>query len=158
MTPPQAPLACRGRPPLLSGFLMCVFALFNACASLGGEGNAASLRDPRSAQGIEFLQKGRASYYAPKFKNRLTANGERYNPEALTAAHPKAPFGTLLLVKRKRTGRSVVVRVNDRGPHIRGRILDLSNAAARKLGILSAGVAEVEVYKVDPNSELASRL
>lgn len=158
MTPPQAPLACRGHTPLLTGLVTLTLVTFTACATTTGEGNAATFRDRDVAQSVRYLQTGRASYYAAKFKNRRTANGERYDPEAFTAAHPQAPFGTLLLVKRKRTGRFVVVRVNDRGPHIRGRILDLSTAAARKLGILSRGVAEVEVFKVDPKSTYASRL
>ena len=158
MTPPQAPLACPGRIPLLSFIVWLALVTFTACATTAGVGNASTFRNRDVAKSVQFLQAGRASYYANKFKNRRTANGERYNPDALTAAHPKAPFGTLLLVKRKRTGRYVVVRVNDRGPHIRGRILDLSTAAARKLGILSSGVAEVEVYKVDPKSAYASLL
>ncbi len=74
-------------------------------------------------------------------KNKITANGEKFNPNALTAAHKTLPFGTLLRVTHK--GRSVVVRINDRGPFIKGRHLDLSRAAARKIGC--AGVCTVKV-------------
>lgn len=87
-----------------------------------------------------FAQCGSASWYALTSK---TASGERMNPAAMTAAHRTLPFGTKLRVVNKRNGRSVVVRINDRGPFIRGRILDLSRAAAAKLGFLNAGHAKV---------------
>lgn len=83
---------------------------------------------------------GRASWYALTSK---TASGERMNPAALTAAHRTLPFGTRLKVTHPRTGRSVIVRINDRGPFVRGRVLDLSKAAARELGFLGAGHASV---------------
>ena len=85
-------------------------------------------------------QCGRASWYALTSR---TASGERMNPRALTAAHRSLPFGTRLKVTNKRNGRSVVVRVNDRGPFVRGRVLDLSRAAARSLGLVSSGQAAV---------------
>src|SRR5690349_12705111 len=81
-----------------------------------------------------------SSYY---WQGKATANGERYNSEALTAAHKTLPFGTRLRVSYK--GKSVIVRVNDRGPFIKGRQLDLSRGAARELGMLNAGVANVRV-------------
>jgi peptidoglycan lytic transglycosylase len=81
-----------------------------------------------------------SSYY---WQGRETANGEHYNSEALTAAHKTLPFGTRLRVSYK--GKSVIVRVNDRGPFIKGRQLDLSRGAARQLGMLNAGVANVQV-------------
>ncbi|MDO4769650.1 MAG: septal ring lytic transglycosylase RlpA family protein, partial [Brachymonas sp.] len=79
------------------------------------------------------------------FHNRLTANGERYNMNALTAAHRTLPFGTMVLVKNTATGKTVTVRINDRGPYIKGRIIDLSRAAARELGI--SGIQRVALYK-----------
>jgi rare lipoprotein A len=88
---------------------------------------------------------GRASYYGKKFQGRRTASGERYDMRALTAAHPRLPFGTVVTVTNMKNGRSVKVRINDRGPFIKGRIIDLSYAAARKLGMLSKGVARVRV-------------
>lgn len=86
---------------------------------------------------------GWASYYANSFSGRRTASGERYRPDELTAAHRSLPFGTLLLVTRFDTGDSVVVRVNDRGPFSRRRIVDLSRAAAMKLDMLHAGTCRV---------------
>jgi len=83
---------------------------------------------------------GYASYYG---SGRWTANGERYNPHGLTAASRTLPFGTRVRVKCVRTGRSVVVRINDRGPFVRGRIIDLSVGAAAQIGMLVSGVAEV---------------
>lgn len=87
-------------------------------------------------------QIGLASYYA---KGARTASGERFNPNAMTAAHRTLPFGTKVRVKSLKTGRSVIVRINDRGPFIRKRIIDLSAGAARALGIRKAGVARVSI-------------
>lgn len=81
-------------------------------------------------------QCGKASWYALTSK---TASGERMNPEAMTAAHRSLPFGSKVLVTNQRNGRSVVVRINDRGPFVRGRVIDLSRAAAQRLGFIRAG-------------------
>jgi rare lipoprotein A len=89
---------------------------------------------------VASAQCGRASWYALTSR---TASGERMNPSALTAAHRSLPFGTRLRVTNQRNGKSVVVRINDRGPFIRGRILDLSKGAARELGFVGAGHAPV---------------
>ncbi len=94
-------------------------------------------------------QIGTASYYGRRFQGRRTASGERYDTRRLTCAHPTAPFGARLRVTELEGGRSVVVRVNDRGPFARGRIVDLSLAAARELGILQRGVARVRVERLD---------
>ncbi len=83
---------------------------------------------------------GMASYYK---SGKRTANGERFNPHGLTAAHRTLPFGTKVKVTNPRTGRSVVVRINDRGPFIKGRVIDLSLGAARAIGITATGVAKV---------------
>jgi rare lipoprotein A len=83
---------------------------------------------------------GMASYYK---SGKVTANGERFNPHGMTAAHRKLKFGTKLRVTNVRTGKSVVVRVNDRGPFIRGRIIDLSLGAAKVIGITKSGVARI---------------
>ena len=87
-----------------------------------------------------------ASYYASSLAGNKTASGEKYDPELLTAAHKTLPFNTVVLVKSIRTGRSVVVRINDRGPYSKRRIIDLSEAAAKKIGIDRQGVAEVKIY------------
>jgi rare lipoprotein A len=86
-------------------------------------------------------QCGRASWYA--LDGRRTANGERMNSRRLTAAHRTLRFGTRVRVRNRRNGRSVVVRINDRGPFTRGRIIDVSRAAARRLGFVSRGTARV---------------
>lgn len=87
-----------------------------------------------------FAQCGRASWYALTSR---TASGERMNPSALTAAHRTLPFGTRLKVTNRNNGRSVVVRINDRGPFIRGRVLDLSRGAAGQLGFIKSGHTSV---------------
>jgi len=89
---------------------------------------------------------GYASYYK---SGRLTANGEHFLPLGLTAAHRRLPFGTKLKVTNLRNGKSVVVRVNDRGPFVRGRILDLSLGAARVIGIAGRGVAKISYVVVN---------
>ena len=88
---------------------------------------------------------GKASWYGPGFHGRLTANGERYNQNAMTAAHRHLRFGTRVRVKNLNNGRSVIVRINDRGPFIKGRVIDLSAAAARSLNMINSGVATVEI-------------
>jgi rare lipoprotein A len=97
---------------------------------------------------VEKLALGEASYYARAFEGRSTASGEPYHEEALTAAHPSLPFGSLLRVTNVRNGRSVVVRVNDRGPFAARRVVDLSRAAARELGMIQRGRARVQVELV----------
>ncbi|RZK29116.1 MAG: septal ring lytic transglycosylase RlpA family protein [Hymenobacter sp.] len=95
-----------------------------------------------------FTQTGQGSYYADKFRGRPTASGTPYRPSKLTAAHNTLPFGTKIRVTNTRTGRSVKVTVNDRGPHVKGRIVDLSKRAARKIGLVEAGVAPVQLKVV----------
>jgi len=92
-----------------------------------------------------FSQQGVASWYGKKFHGRLTSNGETYNMYAMTAAHKTLPLGVEVRVTNKRNGRSAVVRVNDRGPFVAGRIIDLSYAAAKKLGVVEQGTAPVEL-------------
>ena len=94
-------------------------------------------------------QRGKATYYSKRATGSRTANGDRLHHDSMTCAHRTFPFGTLLKVTNTQNQRSVVVRVNDRGPFIRGRIIDLSWGAARDLGILSQGVASVIVERVD---------
>ena len=93
------------------------------------------------------LESGIASWYGKQFHGRKTANGERFDMDALTAAHPKLPFGSWVRVKNLLNGRSVDVRINDRGPYIKRRIIDLSRAAARALGV--SGTDKVEISVLD---------
>ena len=90
-------------------------------------------------------QIGIASWYGPGFHGNKTANGEVFDMNARTAAHRTLPFGTLVRVTRLDTGASTVVRINDRGPHVAGRVIDLSNAAARQLDMVADGVARVRI-------------
>lgn len=86
---------------------------------------------------------GTASWYGGKFHGRRTASGETYNQNALTAAHRTLPFGTEVVVTNQANGRSVVVRINDRGPFTGGRIIDLSHKAASQIGMINSGTARV---------------
>jgi rare lipoprotein A len=95
------------------------------------------------------MASGMASYYGAAHAGNRTASGERFDPDGMTAAHRSLPFGTKLRVTDPSTGRSVVVRVNDRGPFHKSRILDLSEAAARELGIVRRGRAVVEIALAD---------
>lgn len=99
---------------------------------------------------IEFIDRGtmKASWYGPKFHGKMTANGEVYDQMAFTAAHKSLRFGTLLRVTNPKNGRSVIVRINDRGPYIEGRDLDLSKGSAIELGILRKGVARLKIQEV----------
>lgn len=97
----------------------------------------------------QHFQSGVASYYSDKFNGRRTANGERFDNGAMTAAHRSLPFGTLIEVTNMRNGKKVVVRVNDRGPYAHARVLDLSRSAARQLGMHNTGVAQVKVAVLD---------
>ena len=99
---------------------------------------------------VRLIDRGtlKASWYGPKFHGKYTANGEVYDQMALTAAHKYLSFGTLLKITNPKNGKSVIVRINDRGPYIEGRELDLSKGAAIELGILEKGVARVKVQEV----------
>ena len=98
-----------------------------------------------SAKTVGDTQVGIASYYGGKFHGRKTANGERFDMNALTAAHKTLPLGTKVRVTHVKTGKSVVVRINDRGPYVKGRVIDLSRRAARELGMIQKGLAKVRV-------------
>lgn len=103
-----------------------------------------------STSTIKLIDRGtiKASWYGPRFHGKYTANGEVYDQMALTAAHKSLSFGTLLKVTNPKNGRSVIVRINDRGPYIEGRDLDLSKGAAIELGILKRGVARLKIQEI----------
>jgi rare lipoprotein A len=88
---------------------------------------------------------GNASWYGPGFNGRKTANGEAFDSEALTAAHPHLPFGSLVRVVNSRTGQFELVRINDRGPYQEGREIDVSYRVARKIGLIHSGVSQVRL-------------
>jgi len=96
----------------------------------------------------KITETGKGSYYADKFEGRPTASGEKFDQDKMTAAHRTLPFGTKVTVTNVANGRSVTVTVNDRGPFAAGRVIDVSKKAARKLGMVEAGVATVKIkYK-----------
>lgn len=107
-----------------------------------------------NAQAETVFQQGKASYYGKAHHGKKTASGKRFNMHAMTAAHRSLPFGTQLKVTSKDTGKSVIVTINDRGPYAGGRILDLSQEAARQLGMIKQGVGVVTLkkMKVKPDS------
>ena len=130
-----------------------------AAASDDAPGLAVPERPSLGLRGGRDLQRGVASWYGPGFHGRLTANGERFDMNELTAAHKTLPFGTRVLVHNPRTGKEVVVRINDRGPFIKGRMIDLSKAAAKALGFKSRGHDAVVLREVLParaNGELVA--
>ena len=123
---------------------------WTTCLLLLALGACAAPQVKTAAPGQPCVQEGEASWYTPQASPNPTANGETQGAAAaLTAAHPTLPFGTQVLVTNLETGRSVVVRINDRGPHDRGRIIDLSAAAAKALDMRQDGVAHVrlEIYR-----------
>ncbi|PKV67298.1 septal ring lytic transglycosylase RlpA family protein [Pontibacter ramchanderi] len=97
-----------------------------------------------------YTEAGKASYYSNKLHGRKMANGEAYNRRKLTAAHRTLPFGTKVKVTNLETKRSVKVSITDRGPFVKGRVIDLSEAAAKRLDYISAGIVPVEVKVVKP--------
>jgi rare lipoprotein A len=120
--------------------LASLFASVAICPPVSADSAEAAEKTGRQ------VQQGEASWYGPGFHGRRTASGERFDTNDLTAAHRSLPFGTRVRVVNKRTGQSVVVRINDRGPYARGRVIDLSRASAQALGI--SGVAAVEVIQL----------
>ena len=99
---------------------------------------------------VDYVNLGvmHTSWYGPRFHGKTTANGEKYNQSAFTAAHKSLKFGTLLRVTNLRNNKSVIVRINDRGPYIPGRQMDLSSAAADELNIKGSGVAKIKVEEI----------
>ncbi len=126
--------------------LLAFTALFAACAPTVARSDAAPTAFVVETQAPAFkVQEGKASWYGPGFAGRRTASGEVFDPSQLTAAHRELPFGTLVRVHNLDNGRSVVVRINDRGPFKSSRVIDLSRAAAEALGMLGPGTADVRL-------------
>jgi len=127
-------------PAYRAGFVLAVAAVAGVSVAIG----CASEASARRRATVGEVQDGEASYYAPKFAGRRTASGERYDPKGMTAAHKTLPFGTRIRVTRV-GGPSVVLRVNDRCGCPHGRIVDVSEVAARKLDMMRAGVVKVRL-------------
>lgn len=130
----------------LSNAILIIFALFlmNPVSSVD------ELAAKPSNDKIGFTEKGIASWYGPGFQGRKTANGERFNTHDLTAAHKSLPFNSMVKVTNLENGKSVIVKINDRGPYIKGRIIDLSHAAKTEIGM--GGLAEVMIEVLDPET------
>ncbi len=120
--------------------------LLSACALLSLLAGCAST-DAINPHGYD--KTGVASYYGAKHHGKRTASGERFNQHGLTAAHRQLPFGTRVKVTNLNNDKSCVVRINDRGPHTRGRLIDVSREAAEQLGMLRSGTAQVRVQALD---------
>lgn len=117
-----------------------LLVILNACSALPSNINN---------QQRDVAEQGKASFYADKYHGRTTASGERFSQQAATAAHLKLPFGTRVKVTNSANNKSVVVRINDRGPYIQGRIIDLSKAMFEKIADSSAGVIDVSVTVIE---------
>ena len=94
---------------------------------------------------FSFYEKGEASWYGPGFNGKKTANGEKFDMYKLTAAHKKLAFGTKVRVTNLKNGKSVIVRINDRGPFVKGRVIDLSKKAAQQIDMINAGHVPVKI-------------
>ncbi len=144
------------------GVLTCL--LFSACQTsmpfsssskqLGSAIHSTAFADSRpegrnKAQSFLLVSEGKASYYANQFHGKKTANGETFDMNELTAAHPSLPFGTRVRVTNLRNGKDVIVRINDRGPFVKGRIIDLSAEAAKEIGLFRSGTAQVRVEAIN---------
>ena len=105
------------------------------------------------SEAFEGIERGLASWYGPGFQGKQTASGEAFNQFALTAAHRDFPLGSLVTVTNLNNGRQVDVEINDRGPHVGGRIIDVSKAAAQKLGMIEGGIAPVRIEVADKPTE-----
>lgn len=132
--------------------LLCLCILFMSCASEVRFAQKKYNRSDQTTESAIYLGKkitGQCSFYGPEFEGRKTSNGEIYDAKKMTAAHTSLPFGTVLLVENPENGKKVRVRINDRGPFKKGRVLDLSYAAAQELGILSKGTAQISATIVE---------
>lgn len=147
--------------------LLCIFimaALSAGCSTRSGKGyNNGRYRGTKSytvrgktyhplKSARNFVETGTASWYGPGFHGKTTSNGERYNQNAMTAAHKLLPFGTRLRVTNLDNGRVTEVRINDRGPFVGNRVIDLSRAAARELNMLGKGTAKVRLVALEDGS------
>lgn len=137
---------------LASVFFWIAFSLLAACSHVVSSSRDSGSAGPVKLGKPEQVLQGRASWYGHPFHGRKTANGETYDMYSMTAAHKSLPFGSLLKVTNLDNQRELIVRVNDRGPYIAGRIVDLSFAAAKELGMIHRGVSPVRVEVFSPKS------
>ena len=140
------PPRCRSLHVGCGALTLLLLITLAACRSPGPRGPHGP-GDPGHGRGRpgKLVEKGIASWYGPKFHGRRTANGEVYDMDGFTAAHRTLPFGTWVEVINLDNGRRALLRINDRGPFVKGRVIDVSRAGARELGLLGPGTARVEV-------------
>lgn len=140
--------------PLIVSIYIALMIMMTACSSKAELANRPSydrdngswsLYSKSSSGTLSGSFKGHISYYGPGFHGKPTASGEKYDQNDLTCAHKTLPFGTQLKVTLLKTGKSVIVRVNDRGPYIKGRTLDISVKAAKEIGLTQQGVGEAQI-------------
>lgn len=139
----------RGAVPLRGVAAVAVVLLLAACAGRRVPPSTSGSPSDAASVGTGWEQTGVASWYGDPFHGRTTASGERYDQEGLTAAHRTLPFGTWVRVENLENGRTVRVRITDRGPFVDDRIIDLSRAAARNLGLIGPGTGRVRIEVVD---------
>jgi rare lipoprotein A len=135
------------RRPIHAGFVLLAFFV---CGSVGCARRSARVQTPAAPARVGSIETGVASWYGVPYHGRRAASGEIYDMEQLTAAHRSLPFETWVEVTNLSNGRSVDVRINDRGPFARGRIIDLSQAAARDIEMLGPGTARVQLRVIAP--------
>jgi len=155
--PPAAPQgpARRGGRAAAGGALLALSLLAAGCAQPVEDAAGPLAAAPAELRHTGSGQTGIASFYGPRFTGRRMANGQRFDPNSDTIAHRSLPFGTVVRVTNLENGRSATARVLDRGPWIRGRIVDVSPRIARDLGMLRSGIARVEVVPVIELAEAA---
>ena len=133
--------------PFLAAILATFLPFFlTGCAEFSTQSPTPALYESKPLR----VEMGKASYYGGRWIGRLTASGERYHLGDCTAAHKKLPFNTMVKVTNLKNGKSVIVRINNRGPYAKGRILDLSMVAARKIEMLSEGIVPVRAEVLKP--------
>ncbi len=138
--------------------------IFSACGvsnrtAINNPGNPTSNTSPSAPSGdVKAIETGEASWYGPDFHGRSTANGEKYDMNGLTAAHRTLPFNTEVLVENLDNGKTVQVRINDRGPYAKDRIIDLSKGAAEKVDMIGPGTARVRIYLMNSDDPVPQNL
>jgi len=142
----------------MKALIFIVFSFISVASAFAQQTDMKDTLQKDSVQADSILSsnlrtvRGRATYYASKFHGRRTSNGDIFSNNKMTAAHLKLPFGTLVTVTNLDNGRSVVVRVNDRGPHSKSFMIDVSQAAAKELGFYGKGVANVVITYEKPEN------
>jgi len=129
-------------------FFVFIF-IYSCTTSPRYTANISSLTETSKKQNTKDKLKGVSSWYGPNFHGKLTANGEVYDMYGVTAAHKTLPFNTVVRVKNEDNGKSLILRINDRGPYAKGRILDCSYGAAKKLGFDTIGTANVKIEIIE---------